>query len=422
MTDTPENFPEDDGMDEFLPEDDYIDDEILDEDSSDDESAEEDRGERIAKVLARAGVCSRRDAEKMIAARRVAVNGTVLDTPAFLVGAGDRVTVDGAALKAVEEARVWRYHKPPGRVTTHKDPQGRPTVFDAMPREMPRVVSIGRLDLNSEGLLLLTNDGTLAGILENPKTGWVRRYRVRVYGVVTAARLESLRDGVTVEGVRYGPIVAELERQQGGNAWINVALTEGKNREIRKVMDHIGYRVNRLIRMSYGPFSLGRLDRGEVEEIPFKVLRDQLSSLGDTVPTALRSKTRSAGWAKAKPRPVKPGDKARAKARAQGKSFERERPAVTDDQRRSRSARPAAETNRPDSSRPDSSRPEGERSAGGRPGSARPGTNRSGTARPDAGRPARSGNGGPGGGKPRTGRPTTPGRKPAGPGKPGGGR
>jgi 23S rRNA pseudouridine2605 synthase len=233
-------------------------------------------GERIAKFLARAGVCSRRDAERLIADGRVKVNGKVLDTPAFKVSAKDKVQVDGRPIGAVEPTRVWRYHKPTGLVTTHRDPAGRPTVFEHLPPGLPRVISVGRLDLTSEGLLLLTNDGELARKLELPSNGWVRRYRARAYGRVTQEELDHLKDGITVDGVRYGSIDAKLERGAGANAWISVAITEGKNREVRRVLDAIGLKVNRLIRVSYGPFQLGTLEPGAVDEIPRKVLKEQL--------------------------------------------------------------------------------------------------------------------------------------------------
>lgn len=237
-----------------------------------------DEGERIAKVLARAGVCSRRDAEKLIADRRVTVDGQTLTTPATKVVPGARIAVDGIAVAAAEPTRMWRYHKPQGLVTTHRDPQGRRTVFEALPEDLPRVVSIGRLDLNSEGLLLLTNDGALSRRLELPATGWIRRYRVRVFGKVTPADLTRLGEGVTIDGVRYQPAQATLDRAQGGNAWLTIALKEGKNREVRRLMEHLGFRVNRLIRVAYGPFQLGALTAGTVEEIPARVLRDQLGS------------------------------------------------------------------------------------------------------------------------------------------------
>ena len=233
-------------------------------------------GERIAKFLARAGVCSRRDAERLIADGRVKLNGRVLDTPAVKVTAQDKVQVDGKPIAAAEPTRLWRYHKPAGLVTTHRDPAGRATVFENLPTALPRVVSVGRLDLNSEGLLLLTNDGELARRLELPANGWLRRYRARAFGRVTQEELDQLKGGITVDGVRYGPIEAKLERGQGANAWITVAISEGKNREVRRVLDALGLKVNRLIRTSYGPFQLGTLAPGEVDEIPGKVLREQL--------------------------------------------------------------------------------------------------------------------------------------------------
>lgn len=234
-------------------------------------------GERVAKFLARAGICSRRDAEKLIAEGRVKVNGKVLDTPAFKVSAKDNVQVDGRPIGAAEPSRMWRYHKPAGLVTTHRDPAGRPTVFEHLPPDLPRVISVGRLDLTSEGLLLLTNDGELARKLELPANGWLRRYRARAYGRVTQEELDTLKDGIIVDGVRYGPIDAKLERGGGAsNSWINVSLTEGKNREVRRVLDALGLKVNRLIRVAYGPFQLGVMEPGAVEEIPRKVLREQI--------------------------------------------------------------------------------------------------------------------------------------------------
>jgi 23S rRNA pseudouridine2605 synthase len=233
-------------------------------------------GGRIAKVIARAGVASRRAAEELIAAGRVAVNGAVIASPALNVTPRDTITVDGAPLPGRARTRLFRYHKPRGLVTTHSDPQGRPTIFAALPKRLPRLISVGRLDLNSEGLLLLTNDGGLARALELPSTGWERRYRVRALGRVALESLASLRDGVAVAGVRYGPIAAALDREQGANVWLTVSLREGKNREVRKVLEHLGLKVNRLIRVGYGPFELGDLDDGTVEEVETEDLRRAL--------------------------------------------------------------------------------------------------------------------------------------------------
>ena len=238
--------------------------------------APEARGERIAKYLARAGIASRRDAEKLIAEGKVKLNGKVVATPATFVAPGDRISVDGKPVAAPERTRLFRYHKPDGLVTTHRDPQGRPTVFEKLPTGLPRVVSIGRLDLTSEGLLLLTNDGALARRLELPTHGWLRRYRVRVHGAVDERQLAYLSRGITIEGVAYGPIEAGLDSRQGANAWLTVSLKEGKNREIRRVMAHLGLQVTRLIRMAYGPFQLGALPRGGVEEVHPRILREQL--------------------------------------------------------------------------------------------------------------------------------------------------
>jgi 23S rRNA pseudouridine2605 synthase len=234
------------------------------------------KGERIAKWLARAGIASRRDAEKLLAEGRVKRNNAVVTHPATFIEPGDLVTVNGTLVEEPERTRLWRYHKPVGLVTTHRDPQGRATVFEKLPPSIPRVVSVGRLDLNSEGLLLLTNDGALARRLELPSNAWVRRYRVRVFGAPTEAQLAALAKGVTVAGERYGPIEAGLDSRKGDNAWLTVALKEGRNREVRKVMAHLGLEVSRLIRVAYGPFQLGNLDRGAVAEVPAKVLREQL--------------------------------------------------------------------------------------------------------------------------------------------------
>jgi 23S rRNA pseudouridine2605 synthase len=237
-----------------------------------------DAGERIAKRIARAGLGSRREVERWIADGRVGVDGRKVTTPATLVGADARITVDGKPVAAPEPARLWRYHKPPGLICTRSDPQGRDTVFDALPASMPRVISIGRLDVTSEGLLLLTNDGALARRLELPETGWTRRYRVRVYGRVDEAALARLARGVTVDGMRYGSIQATLEHAPGANSWLLVSLREGKNREIRRVMEHLGLTVSRLIRTAFGPFQLGNLARGDVAEVTGKVLREQIGA------------------------------------------------------------------------------------------------------------------------------------------------
>ena len=240
------------------------------------EADEAPAGERIAKRLARAGIASRRDAERMIEAGRVSVNGAVIDTPATLVTRGDRVAVDGTDVPAPERTRLWLLHKPAGLVTTNRDPEGRPTVFDALPDDMPRAVSVGRLDINTEGLLLLTNDGGLARVLELPATGWLRRYRVRAHGKVRQAQLDELKHGSAVDGVFYGAIEASIEREQGSNMWLTLALREGKNREVKNVLGALGLEVTRLIRTSYGPFQLGDLPPGEVREIKGRTLRDQL--------------------------------------------------------------------------------------------------------------------------------------------------
>jgi 23S rRNA pseudouridine2605 synthase len=232
--------------------------------------------ERIAKVIARAGLASRREAEAWIEAGRVSVNGAAIRSPALNVGANDRVAVDGKPLPERERTRLFLFHKPRGLVTTSADPEGRPTIFGGLPKDMPRVVTVGRLDMNTEGLLLLTNDGGLARALELPATGWLRRYRVRAYGKVLQHRLDGLRNGIIVDGIRYGAIEATLDREQGDNAWITFAMREGKNREIRNVLGELGLKVNRLIRLSYGPFQLGELPAGAVEEIKTRQLREQL--------------------------------------------------------------------------------------------------------------------------------------------------
>jgi 23S rRNA pseudouridine2605 synthase len=257
-------------------------------------------GGRVAKALARAGVASRRDVERLIAAGKVALNGQVLTTPAVKVSPGDILTVDGAVVDAAEATRVFRYHKPAGLVATNKDPQGRKTVFEALPPGLPRLISVGRLDLASEGLLMLTNDGELARALELPATGLARRYRARALGRIDQARLDTLKSGITVEGVRYGAIEASLDKARegaaGANVWITVTLTEGKNREVRRVLEAIGLKVNRLIRLAYGPFALGTLEPGVVEEVGPRVIREQLAHLiaPDNLPQGDRAQFKTA--------------------------------------------------------------------------------------------------------------------------------
>jgi 23S rRNA pseudouridine2605 synthase len=237
------------------------------------------KGERIAKRIARSGLCSRRDAERLITAGRVTLDGEVLTSPAVVVDEQSLIVVDGTPLAEPERSRLFRFHKPSGIVTAARDPEGRPTIYDRLPKDLPRLMPVGRLDLTSEGLLLLTNDGELKRRLELPTTGWQRRYRVRVHGKIDETALARLKSGITVDGFRYGPIEARIDRVRGANAWLMVALREGKNREIRRVLEHFGWTVNRLIRVSFGPFQLGKLPSGEVEEVVGKVLKEQLGGL-----------------------------------------------------------------------------------------------------------------------------------------------
>ena len=242
----------------------------------DDQENQHKPGERIAKVIARAGLASRREAEEWISAGRVAVNGEVIRSAALNVTDRDRIDVDGEPLPERERTRLFLYHKPRGLITTHADPQGRPTIFAKLPRNLPRLISVGRLDFNTEGLLLLTNDGELARVLELPATGWLRRYRVRAHGSITQDRLDALRSGITISGIHYGAIEAAIDRVQGANLWLTFAIREGKNREVRTVLAHLGLEVTRLIRVSFGPFQLGELEEGEVEEVRTRVLHEQL--------------------------------------------------------------------------------------------------------------------------------------------------
>ena len=235
-------------------------------------------GERIAKVIARAGLASRREAEAWIAAGRVAVNGARITSPALNVSPSDKIVVDGKPLPGAERTRLFLYHKPRGLVTTSSDPQGRPTIFGALPKDLPRLISIGRLDLSTEGLLLLTNDGGLARALELPSTAWLRRYRVRAHGKVTQADLDRLAKGMTIDGIHYGPLEARIDREQGGNVWLTLGLREGKNREVKRLAEALGLAVNRLIRISFGPFALGDLPPGQVSEVKQRVLKDQLGA------------------------------------------------------------------------------------------------------------------------------------------------
>jgi len=290
--------------------------------------------DRIAKVIARAGIASRRDAEAMIAEGRVTLNGKVLESPAVNVTAADTITVDGEPLPAKERTRLWLYHKPRGLVTTARDPEGRPTVFENLPEDLPRVVAVGRLDINTEGLLLLTNDGGLARVIAHPDTGWLRRYKVRAHGEITQADLDRLRDGISIDGIDYGPIEARLDRVQGDNVWITMGLREGKNREIKRILEHLGMRVNRLIRMSFGPFQLGDLEVGLVEEVRTKVLKDQLGAAlaaeaGVDFESPVREPIAAFGSSK-KERPERDERPARS---ARGRDDERPRRRRDDDER-----------------------------------------------------------------------------------------
>ena len=266
---------------------------------------------RIAKAMAAAGLCSRRDAERWIAEGRVAVNGETITSPALNVGARDKVMVDGQALPTAQSVRLWRFHKPRGLITTHSDPQGRDTVFDQLPKDMPRVISIGRLDYNTEGLLLLTTSGELARHIELPSTGWQRRYRVRGYGRVEQRELDQLKDGIVLEGFRYGPIEATVDSVQSGNSWLTIGLREGKNREVRKVLASLGLKVNRLIRLSFGPFELLNLPAGQLEEVPAKAIRSHFSKdVAERLNLQSQQPEKSSAPRQARPRRQRRGDDA----------------------------------------------------------------------------------------------------------------
>ncbi|MXN66145.1 pseudouridine synthase [Stappia sp. GBMRC 2046] len=350
-------------------------------------------GERIAKVMARVGLCSRREAEDWIKEGRVSVNGTVLATPATTVTKRDKVLVDGEPLPGRERTRLWLFHKPRGVVTTTHDPEGRETVFDRLPDDLPRVMAVGRLDINTEGLLLFTNDGGLARVLELPATGWLRRYRVRAYGKINQEQLDALADGIAIDGVLYGAIEAVLERVQGDNVWLSIGLREGKNREIKKVLEHLGLSVNRLIRVSFGPFHLMDLAEGEVREIRGRVLRDQLGPrLADEsgadfdapILNQPEQKTETQGR-KGKP-DQKRGDK-KGKSSGGWMSAKEGRSAVSSRGRKDRDERHNRDRN--DRDRNNRDRNERDRNERGRQNRDRPDRERSGTDRPHRERPNR---------------------------------
>ena len=296
--------------------------------------ASSDKPERIAKRIARAGICSRRQAEAYIADGRVKVNGQRLDSPAFTVTESDIIEVDNVLLGKAEPPRLWRYHKPRGLVVSNKDEKGRETIFTHLPENLPRVISVGRLDIDSEGLLLLTNDGELARHLELPATGWTRKYRVRVHGRVEEKKLEEIAEGVQIDGVQYGSILARLDKQMNSNAWLTVAIKEGRNREVRNIMEHLGYPVTRLLRLSYGPFLLGRLEAGRVEEVKASVLAEQLGLSPDAIekldipekksPT-LRLKAKKGG----KARPPKRSDSPKNNSPKRSGTFSKKRPSAS---------------------------------------------------------------------------------------------
>lgn len=367
-----------------------------------------ENGERIAKYLARAGVASRREIERMIEGGRVKVDGKTLDTPAFKVTGSETIIVDGVTVERPEATRLWLYHKPAGLVTTHSDPEGRETVFDKIPKEIGRVISIGRLDLTSEGLLLLTNDGALARALELPSTGWTRRYRARAFGTIDNTAIAKLQAGITVDGLKYGPMEVDVERETGSNIWLTIGIKEGKNREVRRALDAVGLRVNRLIRIAYGPFQLGTIERGEVKSIASRILKDQCGHLmedGHVFEELTTSSTRPVK------KPIKRGTMGGVGQPGHAKPVQY----LEDSRSRPGRARPGSE--RPDSKRPGSKRPESTRAETGRPdakrsetrshagkkpagtgpaGKPKAGFKLAGKNRSDSGKPASGGRAGPG--------------------------
>ncbi|MGJ8546909.1 MAG: pseudouridine synthase [Sulfitobacter sp.] len=331
------------------------------------------KGDRIAKVLSRAGVASRRDAERMIEAGRVTVNGAEISSPALNVSETDTITVDGKPIAEPEPPRIWLYHKPAGLVTTDRDEQGRQTIYEDLPEDMPRVMSIGRLDLNSEGLLLLTNDGGVKRKLELPSTGWLRRYRVRVNGRPQDADFEPLRAGVVASGEPFQPMTVSLDRQQGANAWLTVGIREGKNREIRRAMEEIGLKVSRLIRISYGPFQLGELKPGAVEELRRKIVRDQLGMPAED-PT---------GTARPKPKPSFKG-----KSKPKSRSTMAGKPGLPKpEEALPPGARPGGRpSNKPSGAKPFGAKPAGRKPFGAKPASSKPANAKPSSPRPTGGK------------------------------------
>lgn len=354
-------------------------------------------GERIAKVLSRAGIASRREAERLIELGEVSVNGKVITSPALNVTAADKITVRGEPVGAPEPLRLWLYYKPEGLVTSASDEKGRDTVFDHLPEDMPRVMSVGRLDLNSEGLLLLTNDGELKRRLELPSTGWLRKYRVRVKGNPTEPEIEPLRKGITIDGERFQPMEVKIDRHQGANAWLTVGLREGRNREIRRAMEHIGVTVNRLIRVSYGPFRLNEMEPGEVEEIKPRVLREQLGMVdeaGEAPKPALRRAPRKPlgkplgqpGAEASAPRPARSGDTESRSAKGVVKPGAGLKTLSDSWQKATR--RPVGKPGAADRPTGTVTQPgRGAEASQGKPGSGRPGSDKSGSGRPGAAGP-----------------------------------